>query len=300
MEDGQYTAMITDLFPEVEIGSVRRIEQGWDNVVLEIDAELLFRFPRRPELEPQLIKEMRLLPRLADLLPLAVPHPLYVCQGGERCTIPFYGYRKIGGVPLAKEHFASDGTQRLVRQLAGFLSALHRVPRQLAGEVGLPLNSAREWREHYRRFYERVRRVVFPRLDAPVRARCSARWDEFLQRDENFHFSPVLVHRDLVAEHILCRPESWTVTGVIDWGDATMGDPAIDFTGLLLDCGSAVAKQVLDHYQGEIDQTLWGRTSFYAYLLPFYEVLYGLDMEDPRYVSQGLDRLRQDVTDLKG
>ena len=166
--------------------------------------------------------------------------------------------------------------------------------------MGLPLNSAQEWREDYRRLYEQVRRVVFPRLDAPVRARWTAQWDEFLQREENFRFSPVLVHRDLGCEHILCRPESWTVTGVIDWGDATMGDPAIDFTGLLLDCGSAVAEQVLDHYQGEVDEALRRRTGFYAQLVPFYDVLYGLTIQDARYISQGLDRLRRDVTDVKG
>jgi aminoglycoside 2''-phosphotransferase len=296
MEDRQYTPIINDLFPEVEIRSLRRIEDGWDNVLLEIDEELLFRFPRRLEQEPQLLKEIRLLPRLAEILPLAVPYPSFVYAGGERYATPFFGYRKIGGVPLSKEHFASDPTQRLVRQLAGFLSALHRVPLQLAREAGLPLTSAQQWREDYRRLFEQVRSEVFPRLDAPAQAKWSARWNEYLEQEENFRFSPVLVHRDLTGEHILCDPESLTVTGVIDWGDVTVGDAAIDFTGMLLDYGTTVTEQALHHYQAEVDDTLRGRAAFYAQLAPFYEVLYGLAIDNAGYVDQGLDRLHRDVT----
>jgi len=296
VENEQYAAVIKDLFPEIEIGSLRRIEQGWDNLLLEIDEALLFRFPRRLEQEPQLLKEIRLLPRLAEVLPLAVPNPSFVYEGGGHYASPFFGYRKIGGVPLSREHFASDHTQRLVRQLAGFLSALHRFPLQLAREVGLPLNGAQEWREDYQRLFEQVRNAVFPGLDAPVQAKWSARWNEFLEHEENFHFAPVLVHRDLTMEHILCDPDSLTVTGVIDWGDATVGDPAIDFTGMLLDYGTTVMEQALQHYQAEIDDTLRGRAAFYAQLVPFYEVLYGLAIDDAEYVDQGLERLHRNVT----
>nr|MDQ2816329.1 phosphotransferase [Actinomycetota bacterium] len=35
-------------------------------------------------------------------------------------------------------------------------------------------------------------------------------------------------HNDLGIEHVLIDPVTWTVTGVIDWSDAAIVDPAYD------------------------------------------------------------------------
>jgi len=44
-------------------------------------------------------------------------------------------------------------------------------------------------------------------------------------------FEPVLTHSDLGPEHLLCR--DGRLVGVIDWGDARVGDPALDYSWLL-------------------------------------------------------------------
>jgi aminoglycoside phosphotransferase (APT) family kinase protein len=55
---------------------------------------------------------------------------------------------------------------------------------------------------------------------------------------------PVFSHNDLGIEHVLIDPGTWTVTGIIDWSDAAIVDPAIDF-GLLY----GVAVPCVDHHR---------------------------------------------------
>ena len=47
--------------------------------------------------------------------------------------------------------------------------------------------------------------------------------------------APVLIHGDLGAEHIFV--DAGRITGVIDWGDAAIGDPGLDHGRLLRDFG---------------------------------------------------------------
>ena len=47
-----------------------------------------------------------------------------------------------------------------------------------------------------------------------------------------------LAHNDLGTEHVLVDPESWQVTGIIDWSDAAVADPAAEVGRLLRDLGA--------------------------------------------------------------
>lgn len=58
----------------------------------------------------------------------------------------------------------------------------------------------------------------------------------YLENDVPLFFegAPKLVHNDLWAEHILVDPRSGSVSGIIDWGDAVISDPAVDFASVYL------------------------------------------------------------------
>ena len=56
----------------------------------------------------------------------------------------------------------------------------------------------------------------------------------------------VLAHNDLGAEHVLVDPGTWQVTGIIDWSDAAVADPAAEAGRLLRDLGPAQLDAVLD------------------------------------------------------
>ena len=52
-----------------------------------------------------------------------------------------------------------------------------------------------------------------------------------------------LVHYDLKGEHLLLAPGG-RVSGVLDWTDAVLGDPAEDIAGLALSIGAPAALRV--------------------------------------------------------
>ena len=49
---------------------------------------------------------------------------------------------------------------------------------------------------------------------------------------------------------------------------------------------------MLAAYQGQIDDTFWERVSFYAWIIPFHEVLYGLLTGDRAHVQAGVRALK--------
>jgi aminoglycoside phosphotransferase (APT) family kinase protein len=110
--------------------------------------------------------------------------------------------------------------------------------------------------------------------------------EAFLADEENFSFAPTLIHADLGPAHLLA--EGGELTGVIDWGDVRVGDPALDFAWLLQ---QPFAEAVLEGYGGH-DPRLPERALFYHRLGPWYELHFGLFFDRPEFVESGLAGVR--------
>ncbi|MEV4512305.1 phosphotransferase [Dactylosporangium sp. NPDC049525] len=86
----------------------------------------------------------------------------------------------------------------------------------------------------------------------------------------------VLAHADLGAEHIL--EHDGDVTGVIDWSDAAVTDPALDFARLHRDFGPDFLAQTLHAYGGLPDADDIGpRIVFFARCAALEDLAYGRD-----------------------
>jgi aminoglycoside 2''-phosphotransferase len=120
----------------------------------------------------------------------------------------------------------------------------------------------------------------------------SYNWKDFLDDKSLFIFQTVLIHCDLACEHILCDPWYALLTGVVDWGDATIGDPALDFVGLHRVRGREFTERVLASYQGMIDAAFWRRIDFYLRYQPYSELLYGAYSNSQKFIAQGIEGLR--------
>lgn len=293
--------VIQSCFPHLEVHSLSYLAEGWSNTVWEVNGGHVFRFPKRPEINAGLRKEIGLLPELAPVLSLPVPQFDFVWQGGPEYEGVFVGYPKLPGVELLPEDGPrlsrsqagkSPGTAGVPSQLGEFLSGLHQFPLSRAIALGIPRGGATSWREEYRALLALVEQRVLPLLDEPTGGNLALGWQQFVNDPANFEFQPALVHRDLCGEHILCDPASERITGIIDWEDAAIGDPAFDFTGLL-DFGPDLVEGVLAAYRGPRDGGMLERARFYRAIVPCHEALFGLECGLKRHVAAGLKGLRR-------
>ncbi len=267
-----YGAILHERVPDLEVDRLVRVESGWDSAVVEVNGEWIFRFPRRPEVIDWLRTEAALLPELAQHLPAPIPQfELVDLDNGG-----FVGYRKLAGEPLAR----GTSSAALGARLGEFLAALHAFPVDRARRL-----TGRDSEAEKRATVERFRTAVLPLLDGSERPRGEVLLDEAFADP----FEPVLVHGDLGPEHLLHRGEE--LAGVIDWSDARVADPAIDFAWLLYETSAPFTEQLLRSY-GRTDETLRRRALVFHRLGPWHEVIYGLDENRPELVASGLDGIR--------
>ena len=292
MDVNKYTRLIQQNFSQIEIRSVQPITRGWDSFVLEVNGELIFRFPMRDDVLVYLRREMYLLPLLEPALSTPIPHFSWIGQGDGTYHYPFVGYRKIQGVALEDESITQAQLAALAPALTRFLNELHHFPTAQAAQAGVEEYTPEAWRERYRERYEDLQKRVFHLLDENLREESTRLWEDFLTDRTSLDFQPALIHADLNCEHIFCAPERGELTGVIDWGDVAIGDPALDFVGLHYGHGRAFVESVLTGYQGKIDAAFWKRLDFYLCYDPFARLLYGAYSERKDFIEQGIAGLR--------
>lgn len=279
-------------FPQVKIRTCESIDMGWDYFVLDVNDELIFRFPRRPDVLKQLEWEIEILPMLADVLPVRVPKFEYVATPESGEPAKFVGYQKILGSGLDAQKLERSGSRvSVARSIGEALSALHSMP--LGGLKDHPMSQNPDprnlegWRNSYNRLFEFAQENVFPRLSRDTERREKQTWCDFLLDNRNFNFSPVFVHQDLNSEHVITDYERGTLAGIIDWGDCGIGDPALDFVGLARGMGEDFALEVLDHYRCP-SAGIMSRARFYDAIVPYHYIKFGLESGDAGFLERGI------------
>lgn len=96
--DAALVARLLGRFPGVAGRTVRRLSEGWDRSVWLVDDQWVFGFPRRAAVLPGLAREIEFLPRLAPLLPLAVPVPTFIGEPADGFPWPFWGAPFVPGL----------------------------------------------------------------------------------------------------------------------------------------------------------------------------------------------------------
>jgi aminoglycoside phosphotransferase (APT) family kinase protein len=108
-----------------------------------------------------------------------------------------------------------------------------------------------------------------PSRSAPIRRSVPRRPAAAGQRHSGFS------HNDLGIEHILVVPATGAITGVIDWSDAALTDPARDFGLLYRDLGPAALAAALTSYRAHDTAALGKRAAFYARCGLLEDLAYG-------------------------
>ena len=277
-------AIISTSFTQFRGMPVAFLGEGWDFQVFEVDTDWLFRFPKREESAARLTKEYQLLADLKGRVSLPVPDYQYFRESHEGSSWPFAGYKKIPGTP-ADVAEAVDWPSA-ARQLGLFLAELHAYPVGRAEEAGVPDERDRlaQWRDESLTKLDGVIELPVDRRDL----------SSYLESDVpgRFDDTPRLVHNDLWAEHILIDPHTCSVSGIIDWGDAAIGDPAVDLAGVYTQYGEQGLRDILTHYTGTLDPDVICRARYLATCLAIHNIRLGQDLGRALWIRAGQRALR--------
>ena len=271
--------------------AVEFLDEGWDFRVFEVGGKWVFRFPKHEKSVPKLEMELALLPGLNLLREHAdspSPHiPGYEYRGSPPGDDgwPFGGYRKLPGVPAhASEKI---DLQSVTKQLGVFLGRLHGYPVSSAQRAGVPKMPDLVDYWHDRALTE-LETLSADQVDTDEVRRFLA--DHL---PASFAGSLCLTHNDLYTEHILLDSGSGKVSAIIDWSDAVIGDPAIDFAALYPWLGTSGIQRVLASYSRPIDDQVLARARYLAVGQSLRDITQGGEIGRPDWTERGLTGLRR-------
>lgn len=251
--------LLTTQHPDLAHLPVTLMANGWDNVIFRLGTDLIARLPRR-ELGASLIAhEQKWLPVLAPALPLPVPAPVRISKPAGDYPWPWSVVPFLPG-HVAAEHPPADPAVAAA-SLGRFLAALHVPAPQDA-----PANA--------------FRGIPLAGRDAVTRAGLVSLGDLIDQQAAEFAWrsalaiptwdgDPVWLHGDLHPANILVHQGE--ISGVIDFGDLTSGDPATDLAVAWMMFGAAQRDMFRDAYAAaarhSVGADLWARAMGWALAL---------------------------------
>lgn len=192
---------------------------GTDNAIYRLGDDMAVRLPRIHWATGQPDKEHQWLPKLAPLLPLAIPVPLAKGTPAEGYPWHWSVCRWLEGETATLERITD--LRQAATDLAQFVAALQRVDPTDGPRAG----------DH------NLRGVPLALRDRPTRAAIAAlhgvidadavttAWEAALQAPE-WDRAPVWFHGDLLPGNLLV--EGGRLSAVIDFGGLGVGDPACD------------------------------------------------------------------------
>jgi aminoglycoside 2''-phosphotransferase len=290
----QVEEIIARRFPQLAPVRATYLGAGMDSVAFEVNAEWVFRFPLRGDVERQLFVERAILPVLAPLLPVPIPSFAFEGAPAEDFPLHFAGYAKLPGASAAEVPASHTNYAGLAVQLGRFLTALHRFPVRDAERLGVRTQRMED-------DFEQVRDGALADLPAASRyvsASSVARVRRYLESARPMAKAPwplVLTHYDLAAEHVLVDATGSQVTGVIDWGDVSIGDPTVDFVGLLTWVGEPFVQAVLDNYDGVVDERVFERVRPWSMFRAVQDIRFGVDRDLPAVIEMSVRALERDL-----
>jgi aminoglycoside phosphotransferase (APT) family kinase protein len=204
--------------PDLAHLAIEVMANGWDNVMYRVGDVLVARLPRREAAAGLVVREQRWLPVLQPRLPLPVPAPVREGRPGSGYPWPWSIVPFLPG-QVAARNPPADWRDAAI-SLGRFLTALHvpAPPDAPANALrGVPLAD---------RGGRLTRHLTAVGGLADYRAVIRA-WEAALAAPA-WHEPAVWLHGDLHPANIVVH--RGRISGVIDFGDITSGDPANDLS----------------------------------------------------------------------
>lgn len=206
-------AAIIAAFPALADAHFTAIDAGWDSLAIDVDGDLIFKFPRDTEAENGLRQEAALLAALGPRLSIAVPE-MELVEGPPL----FSRHAKLQGEHLLSPDYAQlDESSRaqIAGQLANFHAEMHGLTALSVATVGNEM--AEPWVP-----VAAMRGVGVPALPAPLRKRALMEIDAYEALTPDPH-GLIFGYFDAHGWNMAFDKSTATLNGVYDFADSGMG-----------------------------------------------------------------------------
>jgi aminoglycoside phosphotransferase (APT) family kinase protein len=280
VDEALVRALITDQMPALA-GLPLRVVTPWgtDNAIWRLGDDLVVRLPRIHWAAGQVDKEARWLPALAPHLPIAVPVPVGVGEPGEGFPFRWAVHRWLHGQGATLD--AMGDPQQFALDLAAVVRSLWSIPTDGAPP---PHNRAQPVQD----YDADARRVINGARDLIDEEAALSVWEQAIEAPRH-EDPPVWVHGDIEGN---CLVLEGRLSGIVDWGSACAGDPAVDvqvaWSPLFDDVSRAVFLHELAVDEATIRRAKGAAVQQACAALPYYVDTYPEIVERSRHKLQAL------------
>lgn len=243
---------------------------GTDNAIWRLGDDLAVRLPRIHWATGQIDREAEWLPRLAPHLPVAVPEPVAIGEPGDGYPYRWALHRWIPGEGASLDRV--DDPVVFALDLAEVVAKLQAVPTDGAPSACNRARPLHDYDESTRRAIDGASHLI----DAVT---ALAVWEEALAATP--HEGPLVwVQGDLEGN---CLVRDGRLCGIVDWGSACAGDPAVDvqvvWSPLFTDRSRRAFLHALDVDDATVARSRGAAINQACAALPYYMDTYPLIVE---------------------
>ena len=259
--------LLTTQFPEWAGLPIEAVASaGTDNALYRLGDNMVVRLPRMHWAAGQVEKEHQWLPRLAPLLPLAIPSPLAQGRPGEGYPWHWSVYLWLEGENATIDRIANP--LQAATDLAQFIVALQAID-ATGGPPPGPHNFSRG--EPLSLRDTRTRDAIATLRGTLDVDAVTAVWDRAIETPV-WQGPPVWLHGDLQSGNLLAV--QGRLSAVIDFGGLGVGDPACDVMAAWM----FLSSETRDAFRAalQVDNATWARGRGWALsvgliALPYYK-----------------------------
>ena len=281
IDAGLVRRLLADQHPDLAGLPLSPVANGWDNAIFRLGDDLAVRLPRRRAGADLVVNEQRWLPELAPRLPLPVPVPVRVGQPSDDYPWSWTVVAWFEGAVAADAALVDPTVE--ARRLGRFVDALHT---QAPSDAPFnPFSRGQPIAELRPRVVDSIERLG----DSIDVGAVAGRFDRLTDVDD-WQEPPVWLHGDLHSANVVVR--EGRIRAVIDFGDITSGDPAVDLAiGWMLFDETALG--VFRSSAGTVDDATWSRAQAWALHFALLYLLHSAD--NPRFGRMGAQLLERIV-----
>jgi macrolide phosphotransferase len=189
-----------------------------------------------------------------ERLGFSVPHTL---AAGLMETRRVVVTEEVQGTSLASMRDIKPALPSLAQALA----KLHSLPTNIVKKGSIPINTSLDCLRDAAGIIDQAHQTT------RVPSQLLDRWDAAIEDTELWQFTPTITHGDLEIEDVLV--DGNVVTGIVKWGSASVGDPAVDVKAVVGPTPPEVSAPFVEEYlasRGATDRRIAHRARFLAEL----------------------------------